>query len=211
MSRQEQITALVVDDSRLARGIVERCLEEMEDIRLLPSIANAANAELACLRGEIDLILMDVCTADGESGLAAAARIKRQHPQIRIIIMTSMPEVSFLSKAREAGAESFWYKEGETELAEVVRRTLAGESVYPEQTPVIRLGQTDSTELTARELELIREFVEGKTYEEIAADLGIRVNTVKYHVKNLLSKTGFRNSMQLAVEAVDKKLVLPRF
>ena len=58
---------------------------------------------------------MDVVTRGGESGLDAAERIKRTFPQMKIIIVTSMPECSYLSRAREIGVESFWYKEEQRE------------------------------------------------------------------------------------------------
>ena len=84
---------------------------------------------------------MDVVTRNVESGLDAAARIKRAFPRIRIIIVTSMPECSYLSRAREIGVESFWYKEEQREsLPDVMERTMNGESVYPDATPELQLG-----------------------------------------------------------------------
>ena len=79
---------LIVEDSRISRSAFERQLEMEQDFLVLASIENAANAEILCMRGKIDLILMDVCTADDESGLDAAARIKIKYPEIKIIIMT---------------------------------------------------------------------------------------------------------------------------
>ena len=73
------------------------------------------------------------------------------------------------------------------------------------------LGETDSRTLTDRELEVLRELAQGKKYEEISQDLGVTVNTVKYHVKNLLIKTGYRNAIQLVVDAVNKSLILPKY
>ncbi len=100
---------------------------------------------------------MDVVTRNGESGLDAAARIKRAFPQIKIIIVTSMPECSYLSRAREIGVESFWYKEEQREsLLDVMERTMAGESVYPDATPELQLGLASSYEFTDRELEVLR-------------------------------------------------------
>ena len=63
----------------------------------------------------------------------------------------------------------------------------------------------------ARGLEVVRLLAQGRKYEEVAAALGISLNTVKYHIKNLLSKTGHRNVLQLVVDVVEKKLVLPKF
>ena len=96
-----------------------------------------------------------VCTADEESGLKAAAKIKQYNPKIKIIIMTSMPEHSFIQKAKACGCNGFWYKEyGSTALMEVCDRVMNGEFVYPEDTPVIRIGYSNSAEFTGREFDI---------------------------------------------------------
>jgi len=203
---------LIVDDSRIIRSIIESRIALSPDFELTASIENAANAEIVCMSGRVDLILMDVCTADDESGLAAAVRIRKNFPDIKILIMTSMPEYSFLQKARNAGCSGFWYKEyGESDLLDICRRIMSGESVWPDETPVINIGQVKSSELTERELEILRELALGSKYEEISSDLGISVNTVKYHVKNLLQKTGFKNTLQLVSNVVEKRLILPKY
>ena len=164
------------------------------------------------MSGSIDLILMDVCTADDESGLKAAMKIKTLYPEIKIILMTSMPEYSFLTRAIEGGIDSFWYKEyGDVDLLEICVRTMSGQRVFPEQRPSIRIGLSESGTFTDREYEIIRELALGNKYGEIAAHLGITENTVKYHVKNIMSKTGCKNTVALVAEVVEKRLVLPKY
>ena len=206
------INVLLVEDSKITRDTVERYISSSPDYLLIASLANAANAEIVCMRDNVDLILMDVCTADDESGINAAEKIKKRNQDIRIIIMTSMPEYSFLRKAKAAGCDSFWYKEfGEVELLDVMDRTMKGESVYPQSTPVVPVGDTGSNELTEKELSILRQLALGLKYEEIAVALLISVNTVKFHIKNLLMKTGYRSTLQLVVDVVSKKLILPKF
>ena len=86
-----------------------------------------------------------------------------------------------------------------------------GEIVYPEDTPTIRIGYSNSAEFTRREFDIIRELVQGRKYEEIAEYLGITPNTVKYHIKNILQKTGYQNTLQLVAEVVEKRLILPKY
>ena len=149
---------------------------------------------------------MDVVTRNGESGLDAAARIKRAFPRIRIIIVTSMPDWSYLCRAREIGVESFWYKEEQHEsLLDVMERTMNGESVYPDATPEL----ASSYEFTERKLEVLREMTGGDTNQEIADRLHLSVATVKTHILNMLEKTGFRNRTELAVRARESGLVIP--
>ena len=206
------VNVLIVEDSRVSRESFERQLGASREYTVIASIENAANAEIVCMRNNIDLILMDICTADNESGLVAAAKIKKHYPNVRIIMMTSMPEYSFLKKARESGCDSFWYKEyGDVSLVEICDRTILGEFLWPEGTPTVKIGLADSSEFTDRELDVIRSLAAGNRYEEIGEDLHMSANTVKYHVKNILEKTGFRSTIQLVAEVVEKRLILPKF
>lgn len=112
---------------------------------------------------QIDLILMDVCTAMNVSGLEAAEKIKSRFPNIKIIIITSQPECSFIDRARAAGVESFWYKTASAEeILTVMDRTMAGESIYPDNTPSLKLGVADSDKFSDRELEVLRPAAAGK-------------------------------------------------
>lgn len=203
---------LIVDDSRVSREAFERTLSADPGYQVVAAIENAANAEIACMSDQIDLILMDVCTADDESGIRAAGKIKKNYPNTKIIVMTSMPEYSFIQKAKESGSDSFWYKEyGETSLLEICNRTVQGEHVWPDVLPVVMIGLARSDEFTERELEVIRELAQGSRYEDITEALHISMNTVKYHVKNILNKTGFKTTLQLVAEVVEKRLILPKY
>lgn len=203
---------LIVDDSRVSREAFERTLSADPGYQVVAAIENAANAEIACMSDQIDLILMDVCTADDESGIRAAGKIKKNYPNTKIIVMTSMPEYSFIQKAKESGSDSFWYKEyGETSLLEICNRTVQGEHVWPDALPVVMIGLARSDEFTERELEVIRELAQGSRYEDITDSLHISMNTVKYHVKNILNKTGFKTTLQLVAEVVEKRLILPKY
>lgn len=206
------VNVLIVEDSRISREMFERQLDAMPGYRVSASIGNAANAEIVCLSNRIDLILMDICTADDESGLEAAERIRKGYPTVRIIAMTSMPEQSFIRKAKAAGCDSFWYKEdGEVSLQEICEATMAGLPVWPKEIPAVMIGAVRSDELTAREMEVIRGLAGGRKYEEIAEELKVSPNTVKYHMKNILQKTGFRSTVRLVAEVVGKRLILPKY
>lgn len=206
------VNVLIVEDSRVSREAFERELASSPEYFLVASIENAANAEIACIRNKIDLILMDVCTADDESGLTAAAKIKKNYPWVKIVMMTSMPEHSFIEKAKKSGCDSFWYKEyGNVSLLEICDRTMWGELIWPEEAPVVMIGQARSDEFTERELDIIRALAQGSRYEEITESLYLSMNTVKYHIKNILQKTGFRSTIQLVAEVVEKRLILPKY
>ena len=203
------IQVLIVEDDPMARQLLEIYVEKSGAYTLAQSVESAAFAELCCRARQIDLILMDVCTAMNASGLEAAEKIKREFPYIKVIIITSQPECSFLDRARAAGVDSFWYKNGTAEeLVTIMDRTMAGEQVYPETTPPLQLGEVTSDLLSDRELEVLRELVAGEPDAAIAEKLHMSLRTVKAHIQSMRDKTGFRNRTELAVRAREIGLVI---
>lgn len=193
---------LIVEDQMMPRQLLEIFIGSSEQYTLAASISNAALAIKFCRNLKIDLILMDVMTEFGESGLDASEEIKKEFPDIKIIIVTSMPEATWLDRARKIGVDSFWYKEVESApILEVMDRTMAGEYIYPDSLPSVRIGFADSTEFTDREIEILRELQTGDSNTEIAGRLGISAETVKFHIRSLLQKTGFHTRTELAMES----------
>lgn len=203
-------SVLIVEDQRMPRENMEHLVEDSGRYRRVASLSTAEMALAQCARHAVDLVLMDVCTKGSRDGIDVAAEIKAWYPETKVIIITSMVEESYLKRAKAAGAESFWYKDVSPEsLLEVMDRTMAGESLYPDRTPETRLGQVSSTQLTPREIEVLRLVCEGLEYEEIAAELGISSRTVKRFVSSLLEKTGYSNRTRLAIAVTKKKLHPP--
>ena len=201
---------LIVEDQRMPREYMERTLLDSGKYELAASVNGADIAFVICKQRPIDLILMDVCTIGNKDGIEAAAEIKATFPNIKIIIITSMVEVSYLDRARAAKVDSFWYKDISPEtLMDVIDRTMAGEHLFPGETPKVKLGSAESTDLTAKEIEVLRLVCEGMEYSEIAETLCIAESTVKYHVSNILSKTGYANKTRLAIAVTSKKFIIP--
>lgn len=193
---------MIVDDQFVARQLFEMYIRSSDRYELVYVVESAAFADTFVLKSGIDLVLMDILMTDGSNGLNAAARIKKDCPQVKIIAVTSMPEASWLKKAREIGIESFWYKEASKQtILEVMDRTMAGEHVYPGSPPKVRLGLANSTEFTDRELEVLRIMITGVSNSAIAKKLCISESTVKNHIHNMLEKTGCESRTELAIEA----------
>ena len=195
-------SVVIAEDYKMVREVFASTVRSSEHYRLAGAFATAAEAMEYCLSTPVDLVLMDVLIPGSISGLEAARAIKARRKETKIIIVTSMPELSFLSQAREIGVESFWYKEvQEQPLLEIMDRTMAGEHVYPSVSPRVAVGNAMSTEFTAREVEVLRELVSGASNREIAEHLSITENTVKMHITNMLQKTGYHSRLELAVKA----------
>lgn len=193
---------MIVDDQFVSREMFKLYIDQCPDYKVLYCIDTAMFADAYVLKDDLDLIIMDILMEDESNGLDAAEKIKKLKPDIKIIAVTSMPEISWMDRAKKIGIDSFWYKEvSEKTILEIIERTLAGESIYPEETPEVKLGLTKSTELTPREIQVLRLLTTGVGNDEIAERLNISQNTVKTHIKHLLDKTGFNTRTQLAIQA----------
>ena len=193
---------VVADDQNISRGFLEMYIRAAAGYELAASLRTAKEAVDYLTEHDADLLILDVMMQDGIDGLTAAKLIKEKSPEIKIIITTSTSETSWEEKARQIGVESFWYKEyDEHSIQEIMDRTMAGESVYPGDPPRVPFGKVTRTELTERELDVLRELTASLTNEEIADKLCISVNTVRRHLQNIFDKTGFENRLDLAMNA----------
>ena len=200
---------LIVEDDPMTRQLLEMFIHQSNKYSLAAAIDDAEFAPLYCAKNDVDLVLMDIRTAMRANGLDAAKRIKKKHPKIKIIICTSMPEYSYLERAKKIGVDSFWYKTVvEESFFDLIDRTMAGEKIFPDSTPELQLGNASSSEFTDRELEVLRELMTGDSNNEIAERLNISISTLKTHLQHLQDKTGFRNRTELAMKAREIGLVI---
>ena len=211
------IRVMIVEDQKLVRSLLESYIQNEDGYQLAVSIPGAAEAPIlnpgnvlfVVGTEDIDLVLMDVQTEHRENGLAAAKKIREAHPEIKIVVATSLIDTQVLARAKAVGADSLWYKDGdEGTLMQVVRRTMAGEHIFPDTPPSVEIGTAMSAEFTKGEMKVLRCLVRGLSYNEIAKELGIEPSTVKYHVINMLQKTNLENKLQLAIAATEAKLVV---
>ena len=200
---------LIVEDQKMAQENMEAIVQSSKDYILAGTISNAADAELVCMHKPVDLILMDVCTAYDESGIEACAIIKKKHPKIKVIIVTSMAEHTFIEKAKEANADSFWYKDAShNELIDMMERTMKGEHIFPDKTPEVRLGLSSSYELTNAEFDVLRALMQSTGDEDAAKMLGCTKANIRWHVGKILEKTGYRTRTELLIAVAQKNLII---
>lgn len=201
---------LVVDDQTMPRQLFENIINNSDNYILAASVDSASIADVYCAKMKIDLILMDVVMSGGINGIEAAARIKESYPDIKILVVTSMPDGSFLDKARQAKVDSFWYKEvQDVPLLEIMDRTMAGEQVYPDDAPIVSIGIAQSTDFTNRELEVLRYVAAGYSDKEISQLMVISYGTVRAHLNNLLQKTGCASRTEIAILVAKTGIVVP--
>ena len=199
---------MIVEDQTMIRSLLESYFRAEDGYRITASIPGAKQAVEMCRTNSVDLILMDVQTENRENGLIAVRQIKAIQPKSKIIVVTSLIDGAVLDEAKKAGADSLWYKDStQKRLMDVVRQTLAGEHIFPDAPPTVEIGMAKSTEFTKTELKVLRHLLRGLSYTRIAAEMGCEMSTVKFHVSNMLQKTGLENKLQLALAVSDVKLI----
>ncbi|MCI6019417.1 MAG: response regulator transcription factor [Clostridiales bacterium] len=205
-----KIKVMIVDDQFMSRKLFEMYLESSKKYEVEFALESAAFADTFVKTRPVELVLMDILMHDGSNGLEAAEKIKKIRPDIKIVAVTSMPEASWIKRARDIGIESFWYKETSKDtILDVMDRTMAGESVYPDSAPKVKLGLSSSEEFTERELEVLRIMTMGVSNAVIAKKLGITENTVKNHIRHMMEKTGCESRTELAIKARVSGIVIP--
>lgn len=186
----------------MIREIFESTVERAEGYTLAASFPTAIQALRYVEKNDADLVIMDVLIPGSMSGLGAAEKIKAIKPDVKIIVVTSMPELSYERKAREIGVEGFWQKEvQEQPIQEIMDRVMAGETVYPSEQVEVPIGNAMSTEFTKREADVLKELVTGASNKEIAGKLNMGESTVKMHITNMLQKSGYHSRLELALMA----------
>lgn len=198
----ERIRVVVADDQNISRGFFEMYVRASSGCELAAALRTAQEAMEYVEEHKVDLLILDVMMQEGIDGLTAAGEIKRKHPELKIILTTSTSETNWEDKARALGVESFWYKEyDEHGFLEILDRTANGESIYPTDSPQVSFGRIHRSDLTERELDVLRELTASLTNEEIAEKLHISANTVKRHLQNVMEKSGFTSRLELAMNA----------
>lgn len=212
----EQITLLVVDDHLLVRQGILAFLEVHQDLIVLGEAASGEEAVRKAAELVPDIVLMDLIMP-GIGGVEATRQVKQVSPRTQIIVLTSYHEDKYIFPALRAGALSYVLKDvGPDELAETIRKAARGESilhpriaarVVQEIQGVKREANDPATDLSERELEVLRLIAAGRTNTEIAQGLVISEKTVKGHVSNILSKLHMLDRTQAAVFAWQQGIV----
>lgn len=194
---------IIVDDEMISRGFMELLIKPSKHYEVMAALPFAKDALIWCQKNTPpDLIIMDVMMEQGIDGLTAATQLKAEYPQTKLLLVTSMADADWLQKAKAAKIESFWFKTYSTlSLLDVMDKTVAGESVYPEEAPAVMLGCLPASELTKQQRALLRHLTEGLSNREIAERMYLSPNTVKDYLDDLMDKTGIHSRTALVAKA----------
>ena len=199
---------LIVEDQKMIRQLLESHIASSNGYCVASSVERAEDAIEICRTVTVNLILMDIMTNSRMTGLDATRLIKQEYPDTKIIIITFLLDGLALENAHQAGADSMWYKDvGQEELLKVIHRTMDGESVFPDVAPVVNVGYITSDKFTPKEREVIRYVVKNLSYMEIAKKMGVSVDNIKGHLRNIYQKTGCKDKVDLIYLVTDSKFI----
>jgi DNA-binding NarL/FixJ family response regulator len=200
-------TILIVEDQKILLDGLEISLSK--EFKVVGKITNSRDIiPFLKINKDVDLILADICTEDTNS-LDTIREVKSLCPKISVVVMTGIPEVSFVAKAKAVGADSFIYKNVSfEEMSSVIKSTLSGYSIYPDT------RSPEAAEclkyLNDRELEILRLYCAGLNKKEISKRMSYSESSIKQYVRSMLDKTGFESLSQLAIFVISYGFVVPQ-
>jgi DNA-binding NarL/FixJ family response regulator len=197
----------IIEDQTLVLDSLARLIAAEPGLEVVATGTDAADAVDLARRSRAELVLMDVVTAEGHSGLAAAARLLAALPGVKVLAMTALPEITFIEEAKRIGVHGFCYKNVTVDvLVGTIRATLAGYNTFPDATPEAVL---QGVELTPTEVAILRLACESLPRAVIASELGMSEGSTKAAIGVLLAKTGFDSLLKLAVFAAARGYIVP--
>jgi DNA-binding NarL/FixJ family response regulator len=212
----EMVRVLIVDDHPIVRQGVRSVLANHADIEVVGEADGAASlfASLASIKP--DVVLLDI-RMPGQNGIEVTQRLKREYPDIKVILLSTYDDEEFLFGALRAGAEGYLLKSASNEvLASSIRQVGHGErllspalvgKVMREFQDLAKEKTRADSGLSDQELQVLRMIANGSTNKEIAENLYWSEVTVKRKVQDILEKMGVANRAQAVAEAGKRGLL----
>lgn len=207
MSNDKPIRVLIADDHFVVRMGLAAVIGTQPDITVVAEATNGKQAIELFRQHRPDVTLMDLRMPEVD-GLEAITAIRGEFPESRFIVLTTYDGDEDIYRALQAGARAYLLKDMLRDgLVEAIRAVHAGQRRIPAEVASRLAERMNRTELTARELEVLRLIVEGKSNKAIAAELSIAEGTVKIHINNILSKLGVSDRTQAATFALQRGII----
>jgi DNA-binding NarL/FixJ family response regulator len=208
------IRVLIADDHAVVRRGVRQILEETSDIEVTGEAASASELWPQVREGRCDAIVLDV-NLPGRSGLELLSDIKRERPELPVLILTVHSEEQYAVRALKAGASGFLTKESAPDkLVDAVRKIAEGRRfITPEvaeklASSVARGDQGPLHEtLSDREFQILKMIGSGKTVSQIGRELALSVKTISTHRTRILKKMNLKTNSELTHYAIRNGLV----
>jgi two-component system, NarL family, response regulator len=207
MNHPDAIRVLIADDHPVVRMGVAFLVSEQPQLHL---VAQAASGEEAVrLYGEHrpDVVLMDL-RMPGLDGVAAISALRALDPDARIVILTTFDGEEDIYRGLRAGAKAYLLKDSpQQELLDCIHAVARGQKYLPPQVAARLAERMDNSELSKRELEVLRQLATGMSNKQIARVTGITEGTVKFHVTSIMAKLDSKSRTEAVAVAVKRGLI----
>jgi DNA-binding NarL/FixJ family response regulator len=207
------VRILIADDHGIVRSGVKLLLDRQPDMEVVAEAEDGVEAIEKAIAEKPDLAILDVAMPR-MTGLQATHEIRKQAPDVQVLILSMHEDERYLFEALRAGAAGYVLKRAaDQDLVEAVRAAGRGEPFLTPsaQQALIRdfLERGEQPELTPREEEVVKLIAEAHTNKEIAEILHLSEKTVESHRANVLQKLGMRDRVELVRYAIRHGLVEP--
>jgi DNA-binding NarL/FixJ family response regulator len=210
----EPIRVLIADDHAILRRGLRDIIDETEDIRVVAEAESSAETLKNVRAQRCDVVLLDISMPD-RNGIDTLGIIKKEHPAVAVLMLSTYPENQYAIRALRAGASGYLTKQSApAQLVSAIRQVALGKKYV---TPAVaeelarHLGQdTDRPPhelLSNREYQTMRLIAAGRTVSEIAQQLSLSVKTVSVYRARILQKLGVTSTAAIAHYAITNKLV----
>ena len=201
---------IIIEDQTMLLEMIKKTLEHETDLEVIAYDSDAKNIITLCKQYHPDIVLMDICTENNSSGITNCGKLKEIYPDIKVIIMTGMPDINFIKQAKENNANSFIYKNiSKDSLISVIKNTLEGYSMYPDTKSHKDLKKSEFlNDLTEKELEVLTMYCKLLDRQEVADSLNISMSTLKTHITSILQKTNYESLSKLAIYCVSNGFIV---
>jgi DNA-binding NarL/FixJ family response regulator len=204
----ERIRILIVDDHPAIRKGLMATLEPEPDMEVIASAGTRAQAIEMHRKHRPDITFMDLGLEGESGGLEAIQQIRKESPQAKIIVFSALRGDEDVFRALQFGAVTFLSKgTPEEDLLRTVREVHAGGRPIPQEVARKLADRLTLSNLTSREIEVLKLVADGLRNKEIAGKLGISEETVQGHMKNILSKLGVNDRTKAAIVAAQRGII----
>lgn len=202
-----RIRVMLVDDHHIVRAGLAALLNRQSDLEVVAEAEDGVEALKLYAGSRPDVVLMDA-RMPGMSGAETTIALRRKHPGARIIILTTFDGVEDIHRALEAGARGYVLKKMRgPEVIRAIREVFAGRRFIPQAVGLRMAERIPCTDLTQREMEVLRLLVKGLSNKEIGAALNFTENGAKAHLRNIMSKLGVEDRTKAVVVALQRGMV----
>ena len=204
---QIPIRILLVDDHLMVRLGLASMLGRERDLQVVAEASSGAEAIKQCEIQRPDVVLMDIRLPD-INGIETTAAIAKQHPEIKVVMLTTYEGDEDVFQAIKAGAKAYFTKSvAGPELVQAIRAVHGGQYCLPPDIAGKLAQRYSLPELTSREREILERIAGGRSNKEIAALLNLAENTVKNHVHVILEKLGVQDRTQAVTNAIKRGIL----